>query len=125
MEMNEDYKNASPDYNRGTKYCQKCGSQIDIDAVVCPHCGCSVEKQSNESSVLSYCAMIFGILGGWLGLILGIVGLISNKDAANRKRCKIGIGCFIGWVVIAIIIVIVTVAAAASAVSSIECIGLL
>ncbi len=123
--MNEDYKNASPDYNRGTKYCQKCGSQIDIDAVICPRCGCSVEKQSNESSVLSYCAMIFGILGGWLGLILGIVGLISNKDTANRKRCKIGIGFFIGWVVLYIVLIIVIVAGAVGAAASMECIGLL
>lgn len=29
-------------------YCQKCGKEIDNEAVVCVHCGCSTENQPTK-----------------------------------------------------------------------------
>lgn len=90
------------------KYCEKCGAEIRDDAVVCPNCGCQargLEKQ--ESSVIGILAIVFGALGGWIGLVLGIVGLKTYKNETYRKYCKIGIILFCVWVVIDIILLAV------------------
>lgn len=87
------------------KYCSKCGSQIEEDAIICPNCGRQVEAlKQEESSGLSVAALIFSILGGWLGLVLDIIGLCTLKDERNKRRCKIGLGIVIAWVVIFVII---------------------
>ena len=89
------------------KYCSKCGSQIEEDAIICPHCGRQVDvfKQA-ESSGLSIAALVFSILGGWIGLLLDIIGLCTLKEENNRKRCKIGLGIVIAWVVLFVILVL-------------------
>lgn len=41
------YQNNVPpqgQYARPTKFCQYCGNQIDVNAVVCPKCGCQVSQ---------------------------------------------------------------------------------
>ncbi|MFA6865997.1 MAG: hypothetical protein WCR54_00600 [Clostridia bacterium] len=97
------------------KYCNKCGKEIENEAVVCPFCGCQVaEMQVEESSTMGILSIVFGALGGWLGLVLGIIGLTKYKIAKNRKNCKIGIGLFCAWVVGYIIIIVSMVSAAAS-----------
>lgn len=57
-----------------------------------------------ESKALGICAIIFSVLGGWLGLVLSIVGLCNYKEPNNRKLCKVGLGFCIGWVVLGIIL---------------------
>jgi len=89
------------------KYCKHCGKEINAAAVVCPYCGCQTEEvppQPAESNGIGIAAIIFGALGGWLGLLFGIVGLCTYKTEKNKKNCKIGIGLFIGWTIIWIII---------------------
>lgn len=79
-----------------TKYCSKCGAAVDIDAVVCPKCGCKLaEKESSAWGILS---LIFGLLGGWLGLVLGIMGLKRCQKKSTRVMCILGIVFFVGWV---------------------------
>lgn len=93
-------------------YCQHCGSQINDNAVVCPNCGCQVKElimQPVERPVIGYLALIFGILGGWIGLLMGVIGLATYKEPKNRKNCKIGIGLFVAWIVVYVIIVVVAV----------------
>ncbi len=90
------------------RYCQNCGSQIDDNTVVCPACGCQVRElrtEPEENSVYGVLAIVFGALGGLLGLIFGIIGLKTYKDERYRKQCKIGIGLFIGWIILAVIII--------------------
>ncbi|MCM1196100.1 MAG: zinc ribbon domain-containing protein [Roseburia sp.] len=89
------------------KYCNHCGAEIADEAVVCVKCGCSVETKTvtPEGSVLGILSIVFGAFGGWLGLVLGIIGLCMYKEPNNRKKCKVGIGLFIGWVVILIILI--------------------
>ncbi len=71
--------------------------------------------QRQESSVIGVLAIIFSILGGWIGLVLAIVGLCYYKTPSYRKLCKIALGIFIAWVVICVIFVIVIIAVVASA----------
>jgi hypothetical protein len=53
---------------------------------------------------LCVCAFIFGLLGGLVGLILGIIGLAKTQVEKDRKLCWWGIGLFIFWTVLYIII---------------------
>ena len=93
---------------RETKYCSNCGAVIDAKAVVCPKCGCSL-KTEQKSSIIGILAIIFSVLGGWLGLVLSIVGLFYYKEddeecVKGLTYCKIGLGISIAWIVIAVLI---------------------
>ena len=57
-----------------------------------------------ESATLGVLAIIFGALGGWLGLVLAIVGLCTYQSPEHKTKCKIGLGLFIGWVVLGLIV---------------------
>ena len=72
-------------------FCRKCGSELKEGEVFCGTCGTKVgdvgiEKTAEEkyphllATVLGY---IFGILGGWLGLIFGIY--LLKKDHPRAK----------------------------------------
>ena len=58
----------------------------------------------HESAGLGVCAIVFSALGGWLGLVLSIIGLSTYKNAGNRAMCKVGLGICIGWFVFGFII---------------------
>lgn len=60
-----------------------------------------------ETSTLGILAIIFSALGGFIGIILDIVGLCTYKKPENKKLCKIGLGIFLGWVVLYLILLIV------------------
>jgi len=78
---------------------------IAEEAIVCPFCGCQVGDVSvPETSTLGILSIIFGAMGGFVGLVLGVIGLINYKIDSNRRNCKIGIGLFCVWFVISIII---------------------
>lgn len=103
------------------KFCKDCGKKINKNAEICPYCGVrqqnSVSSVVEESGALGVLAIVFGALGGWLGLVFGIIGLCINKNPKNRKNCKIGIGLFFGWLILWIIFFIVIIGGAAAAVS--------
>ena len=64
----------------------------------------NVQPVKQESGALGVCAIVFSVLGGWLGLVLSIIGLCTYKTPEHRTKCKIGLGFVIGWFVIGIII---------------------
>ena len=64
----------------------------------------TVQPVKQESGALGVCAIIFSVLGGWLGLLLSIIGLCTYKTPEHRTKCKIGLGFVIGWFVIGLII---------------------
>ncbi len=106
-------------------FCKKCGSEVEEGTAFCPKCGCSMneEKQApvvktQESKAIGILSIVFGALGGFLGLLFGIVGLCTYKEKANRRLCVIGMCLFAAWIVIAIILYICVGAAALSAVGS-------
>lgn len=100
------------------KYCSHCGAQVDDDAVICPKCGCQVgalaeakpqttapvQTESKAPQVLGILSIVFGALGGWLGLICGIIGLAIDKEKKYKTLNVIGICLFVVWVIIYIII---------------------
>lgn len=59
-----------------------------------------VQQQDVEGSSIAICAVVFGALGGWLGLVLGIVGLCRYKEKGNRVMCIIGILSWVIWLVV-------------------------
>ena len=63
-----------------------------------------VTTVKEESKALGVCAIIFSVLGGWLGLVLSIIGLCNYKLPENRILCKVGLGFCIGWFVLGIIL---------------------
>lgn len=59
--------------------------------------------KSEESWLYAILALIFGALGGWLGLLFGIIGLIRYKElneSGKRVMCGIGIGLWVFWIII-------------------------
>lgn len=89
------------------KYCEKCGSEIQDDAVVCANCGCATAEIKKEGKALGVCAIVFGAFGGFLGLILGIIGLNVYKERSNKVNSAIGMGLFCFWVIAWIVMRIV------------------
>ncbi len=88
------------------KYCSNCGKEVDENAFVCVNCGYKLMDQKEEGSALGILSIIFGALGGWLGLVFGIIGLCIYKTKENKRNCKIGIGLFVGWILLLIMIIL-------------------
>lgn len=111
---------------RETKFCSNCGAKIDKKAVVCPKCGCSQKRDymEDKTSAVGIAAIIFSILGGWLGIVLSLFGLLfyykgeGAECEKGRKNCKIALGIFIAWIVLYVIIVIASLGLTAGAMSS-------
>lgn len=102
-----------------SKFCSHCGAKIDKKAVVCPKCGCSQKRDymEDKTSAVGIAAIIFAVLGGWLGLILSLFGLLfyykdsdSPVSIKGMKNCKIALGIVIAWVVLAVLIYLISFA---------------
>lgn len=94
-------------------FCKKCGKEVDDDAVVCIHCGCSLENQyetkkdMNESK--TGIGVVLGIFLGVIGLIIGLclypAGTIARKTFI--KAWGITFGVCVGIVVIFYVILLI------------------
>ena len=107
-------------------YCKKCGNKVEKDNNFCSNCGepaievendvqpkvefhqtenmQSDNSQQNESPTIGILAIVFGALGGLLGLIFSIVGLSTYSNPTYRSYCKIGLWLVVGWAAISIIV---------------------
>ena len=94
-------------------YCKNCGTQIDDQAVICPHCG--VAQGTNPAVVDNG-----GFGWGMLGFCIPIVGLILYlvwKDTKPRTAKVAGKGALISviigvvWYLLMIVVGIVSAAA--------------
>ena len=96
------------------KFCSRCGTQLEDDDVFCPSCGevCdttmvnnannnrnssqnnrqTMSKREKETKTLGILSIIFGALGGVVGLILGIICVSRDKNGPYAKLRYIGIG---------------------------------
>ena len=63
-----------------------------------------VQQNPAEGCAFAVLSLIFGLLGGWLGLLFGIIGLCKYKETGNRTMCVIGIIAWVIWVVVLIVI---------------------
>ena len=99
-------------------FCQKCGKEINDEAVVCIGCGCPVNsaqtattanpsvqnKPIPESNSTANCALLFAFLMPIVGLIMGIVGTCKYKTPSLKSKCVSAIVVsIISWIVWAII----------------------
>lgn len=92
------------------KYCSHCGQEVMDEAVVCVHCGASLEtnstqnqsnyNQGNQSTQafqpqktngLCIAGFIISFFSGLIGLILSIVGLVQVNKNPNEKGRGLGI----------------------------------
>lgn len=62
------------------------------------------QTQKQESGALGILAIIFSVLGGWLGLVLSIIGLCTYQTPEHKTKCKVGLGFCIGWFVLWLIL---------------------
>lgn len=103
------------------KQCPMCGSFMDSLARRCPKCGIPMDirkvqeavstpkvkkKTNNGPTVWAYLALIFGLLGGVLGLIFGFIGLGKDDSKENKLLCRIGIGLSIIWLIVYIVLIV-------------------
>lgn len=79
------------------KYCRNCGHPMHDDEMYCGECGQPVNGSVKTSSQpeqnyhwAAICALVFGILGGWLAFVFGIIGLIKCKEKSEKTMCIIG-----------------------------------
>ena len=99
-------------------FCQKCGSEIQDDAIVCAFCGTEVKKQEAPkaesyqpateaappvTSVFSILALVGSFIAPIVGLIFSIIGLTKYKadvQPSDRARCIAGlIISIVSWVI--------------------------
>lgn len=64
----------------------------------------NVTQVQKENCAIGVLSLIFGIMGGWLGLLFGIIGLCKYKESGNRAMCWIGIVIYSIWLIFYIII---------------------
>jgi len=111
-------------------YCKKCGKKVEDGNAFCSNCGEPVDNyeeveirtqtqntqqpQANETPTIGILAIVFGALGGILGLIFSIIGLSLYTTPTYRTYCKIGLWLVVGWALITIIVSATTSCAASS-----------
>ena len=81
-------------------FCSKCGHEINDEAVICVHCGCSVENKATAPAANNNDAPNTGF--AILGFLIPLVGLILYlvyKDTAPLKAKSAGKGALIGVIV--------------------------
>lgn len=77
-------------------YCKNCGNEIDDLAVVCPHCGCQVQKirqEETKTNVLAIVGFVLSFLFAIAGLICSILGRkeADKMGGSGRNLATAGI----------------------------------
>ncbi len=58
----------------------------------------------DTSPVFAILALVFGILGGWLAIVFGAIGLTKYKSGPYRNMCIAGIVLSVVWICIIVAI---------------------
>ena len=87
-------------------FCKNCGSSINDEAVVCPHCGCATGKVTREADASS---AGWAILGFFIPLIGLILYLIWKPEYPLRAKSA-GKGALIGVIVSVVVYILYFVA---------------
>ena len=67
-------------------YCKNCGSQIDDNAVVCPHCGVATSRMrvsdnyGDRSNTIAIVGFVFSFLIAIVGLVCSVIGYKAAKN---------------------------------------------
>jgi len=94
-------------------FCKKCGKDVNDEAVVCVHCGCSLKEETSSSPQSTEGAGCF--LSG-LSFLIPLLGLIlylvwkDSKPQASKDAGKAALWGFIIGIIFAVIFPIIGVA---------------
>ena len=116
------------------KFCSKCGQEVNEEAVICIHCGCSVEtatpeatpqKKLNVFALVGFIVSLASLLIDFGGIV-GLVGLIFSSIALRQLKTdgKKGKGFAITGLVVGIISIIYGIYSLAVLMSLIESLGI-
>ena len=103
-------------------FCKNCGSQIDDNAVVCPHCGVQVgqveslsTKKENNIAIIGFILSFFIAIAG---LVCSIIGFnkAKNEGAPHKGYALAGIIISVVEIGLAIVLVFISCVAVASVV---------
>ncbi len=84
-------------------FCNKCGKEIDNEAVMCVHCGVPVKSESKEKSDKSKAEYM---IRAWFGGALGMHDIYAGYKKQGWKKVKIFCGLF-GIMILSILVLIV------------------
>ena len=80
------------------KFCSKCGKEINEEAVICVHCGCSIAPNAPAAANADAPNTGFAVLGFFIPLV-GLILYLVNKDSSPLKAKSAGKGALIGFCV--------------------------
>lgn len=90
----------------GYKVCPKCGHEYNRDLPNCPNCNNETyqkdKPKNNGDETFGIVALIFSIIGGWIGLVLSIIGLSKFKSGKTKTLCTISLVISIIWIALEI-----------------------
>lgn len=98
-------------------FCQKCGEEINDDAVVCVKCGCSIEKNKPNTPPTqppeideekTGVGIAMGLFLGVIGLIIGIC-LYKEGTIARKSFLKAWAISFVIMAIVAVVAYIIYV----------------
>jgi len=89
-------------------YCSNCGKKIDEKAIICIHCGCSIEKNIPKKSIgKGIASMVLGIIG--LFFALCAFANLSDLYEIATESLSYQIGYAIGTVLVQGILAIIAI----------------
>lgn len=86
-------------------FCKYCGSQIDDNAVFCPHCGVSQTQNKEETNAPAIVGFVLSFFIAIAGLICSIVGYKKAKELGGK-----GYGFAVAGIIISIVDVWISIA---------------
>lgn len=85
-------------------FCEKCGKEIDDEAVICVHCGCATVNYRNTMDAKSRAVYII------LAVFLGGFGIHNFYIGRNRAGMfQLFITLFLGWLIFPMIVIFIWV----------------
>lgn len=105
-------------------FCKNCGSEIDDQAVICPHCGVPVQNTANagnqlqaqnQGNPMAIVGFVFSFLIAIVGLICSIMGYNKAKNEGLPYKGLALAGIIISAVSMGLYVLIYIIAGAALA----------
>ena len=103
--------------------CWNCGEEVNVNAVVCVHCGCSLKKMRRKDRYLSngdnqsWLGVVMAIFLPIIGLIIGL--LLYPADSYERETF------WRGWWITMVVLILVGLAIVLLSVGCISCLACL
>lgn len=88
------------------KYCSNCGKELNDDAVVCVHCGCSVDGAPVTKTTNGLC--IAGFICSFFIAIVGLILSIIGRNQVSKDPTQTGQGFATAGIVISIVSMVLT-----------------